>query len=188
MGTIEPTIDPTFDPTQDPTVDPTSDPTINPSANPTVEPTFDPSVDPTTMPTKNPTMEPTVHPSHQPTMEPIMREESKSILEHIESFKLVILLSVTGVICCIMVCLFVVLGRKKQQQQRQQFTNGKRGTSTYDLVIEEGGCVSIPSEMMKTKTRIESYSTLQNTIEAIQIGGILTTQLDEVSEDTMQYP
>ena len=117
-------------------------------------------------------------------MEPIVRVAAPSILEQIESFKVVTIVAILAC-CCVSNLAFLLWRRQKYQTSTNEI-------QTYDLCMQEGTFVHIPSELMDTKdtnkmkARIGSYSTLHNTIEAIEIGQCLTTQLDELSEDTAE--
>jgi len=165
-------------------------PTLNPSTNPTKFPSFypsnDPTIDPTTFPTKtptnNPTIEPTVIPTTQPTMEPVIKTAAPSLLEQFEPYK-ILAIAIILACCCLLNLVFLIWRRRKLKTETFE-------THTYDLCTQEGiALFNIPSQAMHTETkntdmmkaRVGSYSTLQNTIDAIEIAQIVT--LDELSEE-----
>lgn len=117
-------------------------------------------------------------------MEPVVKAAAPSLLEQIESYK-ILAIAVILACCCVSNLVFLIWRRRKL---KRKFTFGDTNeTHTFELCTEEGVALfNIPSEVMETntdkmKTRVGSYSTLQNTIDAIEIGQILT--LDELSEE-----
>merc|ERR1712176_1109861 len=100
-------------------------------------------------------------------------------MEQLEPFKLMTIVVLLAC-CCVSNLVFLIWRRRKVKSDTNE-------TQTFE--ISEGVALfTIPSEKMecrntdKTKTRVGSYSTLANTLEAIEIGQMLTLPLDELSE------
>ena len=131
---IYPTIEPTFN-TQAPTIEPTGSPitnTFEPTNLPSNSPTFEPKIQPTNA-SKIVTNSPSIYPTIEPTTELNITTESptdtKTQLSNnpskMPSYWIIIIAASLGLICCVMMFLFIYMLTKYIYLQKQNTIKNK---------------------------------------------------------------